>query len=368
MKKMSIRKADRFRRVRNNTEAVYETPSFFRKETGIGIVTESGIFQNGEGHTKAYEVDPAMGVSDMPKFCESFDGMDLQLIYWKEEEKKYLILHSDHKLLSDAQKQFGMMEEELQECAGRKLNGNCPAGINLQSRLKLYGQFLAGMLGEEYVVGDPVSETETWKAFSRLEHSEERGYSLKTAAGFYSVLAVRRFPYIPEGSLMSRLTAPECVIASATEAVRVSNLAVAEYLKEHYYGLDGVLARMKRKNYDLYRILVENAPEDEESFVRGSVYLLLRAEDEERMQESIRQVKDMAKENQIFLEERICKIREAAAIFGISGGSQEHLGRLVPRSEMNRFFPLYQKERTKESYNVEEMKQLFFKGVRNEEA
>lgn len=362
MKKIKRSKARRLKRIRNKYEEVYKTPSFFRRVMGIAVVTRSGIFQDETGCTKAYRMNQTIKPEELRKLSSHANGIKLQLICLKENNERYFILHSNDKILAQAQEKFQMLDEKMFENGEQDWNVTIPEALNLESRLKLFGKFLANMNGKKWVLNNSVSETEVWRELSRLMNQEKGVEGLKTDAGFFATLAVRRYPYVLEHGLLDPLISQDCVFAFASEIAPISNRAVASLLKDNYDGLDGVMVRMKRKNPDLHRILVQDLDDGQEIYGKGSFYFLLQAESQAGMETYIRAFKQMGKERQIILEERVLNLDRAAAVFGLSGGRQEHLGRLLPLSDLDFLVP-YNRDHgscVRDAYDVEDMKKLFF--------
>lgn len=356
-----IRRTDRFRRIKNKYEPVFQTPSFFKYTTGICCVSESGIFQMADGYyTKLYALDEGSGRNISRCLSRpEHRNMDYGFLWGKGGKTAYLILDVQKKDIQEAMEWFVKQEEimSIQKIA-----------VAAEQRLAGYCGFLTELSGITLAADSYLKETTAWKKAARFEWMENEGEYAKTDTGLFRIMAVRKFAeHIPERPI-EQLLKPEYVLAAYSGISPVSNQAVSDFMYSEYLGLDGVLPRMRRSNPALHDILTEQAP-PEDCFIHASVYFLLSAPDMEQMCAAEKEFVNMAKENGLILDSisfpgpRIMRDqKEMFAMFGLSGNRTRRYQNIFPADSMHKLFPNNgeQEQVEEEAYNVDEMRALFF--------
>lgn len=362
-------------RVRNKQEPVYRSPAFLKRSIGVISVSESGIFCRGQDYSRLYVVERQGEFEELIAELRQMDA-EYEIFTVKEEEKRRLILHTVQKDMTDARIWFDEAEQRLLQ-----------KGIALEERLGYYGRFLNGFLGTNSRVDSYLLETAEWKsdawlaglkAVNRASVSgmPAAAWELETSAGAYAVLAVRSFPMKLKSDTLGKLQTTDGVEEICISVIPVSDWMVADAIREEYLGLDGILPRLKRSSPLIYEILSREEEKknhaknsgNTQSFVRAGVYFLLTGANKEELKERMQRFLADAEGEGIWAE-RIplaelhtsSELRQTLAMFGMMGTRQERYQSFFPSSDLIKLIPGYQmKEDKEQTYDVEEMRMLFF--------
>ena len=151
--------------------------------------------------------------------------------------------------------------------------------------------------------------------------------------------------------------------------VPVSDQAVADFVRSEYMGLDSIMPRLKRKNPVLYGILAQekDAVSNEQNYVWGGMYFLLKATDKDEMQEKTRQMVEMGKQVGAIIDilplarlSTPVEWKKTFAMFGLMGNAQRRFHNLLPSDSVAEITEHSFEKKENASYDIEEMRKLFF--------
>lgn len=356
-----VRRRDRFHRIKNKQEQVYKSPAFFNGNLGVSRISESGIFEVEHCFTKAYcvtELQDKEWEQLIVAWRES--GTECGILQGKYLNETYLLLREGYCDISEAIEKFAEMERKLKI-----------TGLSTEQRIERYCNYISKVLGGAYPADSYLSETPAWKEAASMNKLRTSEKEIAAEAGYFAVMAIRRFPGKIKRGMLRKLADKEYCAASYLSALRVTDKRIRESVEEEYLGVDGVLPRMKRKAPLLYDILKneDGNREDTGSFMSASAYFLLHAETLEELYENMSDFSLTAGENGIRTEKiplaelkRQRELKETLAMFGLMGNCQKRYGNFLPADDTLKLLVYGNaKEEVKgQAYDVEEMRALFF--------
>lgn len=359
-KKKRIKRKDHFRRIKNKSEPVYRTPGFLKNTAEVSEISESGIFRTGGRYSKGYFMESDVS-GELAGIFTKLRKMNAAYAFLNaaKNEKICLIVDADKKNMPEAIAWFSLMEQET----GLK-------GINAEERLEYYCSFLTSLLCERSRADSYLLETESWKPLADMNSMKADDNLIRTEAGVFQVMAISRFPDKILYHMPTALTGHEAVLVSYTEINPIADSDVRDMLNAQYMGIDGLLPRIKRGNPSLYNILKaeKEESEDMECFVSASMYFLLRAKDRESMDMAANEICNIAKEKGMRLEHvPVTELRMARemkrmiSMFGMSGKGLTKYRNLILSADKERLFPQTGESPKEESYDIEELRALFYK-------
>lgn len=291
-------------------------------------------------------------------------GTECAVLYSKYMEGSYFLLKEKYSDITEAMEKFAETEKYLELKA-----------LSAEQRLEEYCRHMSKVLGEAYRTERYLFETPEWKVAASMDKLKVEQGELVTPAGYFAVMAVRRFPEEITEGIFQKLEEKDYVMALCYSILKVSDKRVGQVMEEEYLGLDGVLPGMRRKSPALYHILKgEDCLEEAGSFIEVGVYFLLYAASMEEFHQRLMDFSKTAGEcgggvrvEKIPLAELkgTREIKETIAMFGLMGCSKNRYGNIVPADDAisNLLIPvLRKKEQNGEEYDVEKMRRLFFGG------
>lgn len=358
IKRKKIKRADRFKRIKNKKEKVYRTPDFFRNHTGIRVISESGISERQKEsgvYVKAYRIqknqEDKQTMDHLYEICKSLCKAQMYLQFFREREGFCLVLGQWMPGMEKAQERFSEIEEQMKtELLPFDINGRIERCCRIGAELK--GRNIDHM--------DYLTQPGKWKEIidlRRLPISD--GRYLQSDAGCFAVAAMQKFPVSEESHWMEDIWEQEFVMASVSEFEMISDSVVKNLFFHCYTGVENVISRMKRSNPVLHQVLTEEEKEDNAGFhfIKGSVGFLLKAETAEQMEEQIELLKEAAKKNHLKIRCSCFSDTGIFRTFALTGERFDSSGQILLVSDCKSLMPFsVQKE---ENYDVEELKRLF---------
>lgn len=314
-----------------------------------------------------YQLPGDINIEEIHTLCTGFRAMnaDIGIVKRRGAAEISLLLHIEKRDIQEAYAWFREVEQK-----GRIQQ------INAEQRLKEYCGFLSEVLKKECKADSCLMETQNWKMLAKLEGADMEENCIRTEKGIFQVMAVRSLPENMKEWKIAELAEQECVMAVYTDISSVSDKAVAAVVNSEYLGVDGIRARMRRKNPELLAVLNEDLERSVEtavdtgSFILGGVYFLLSAPGFEEMKEEQDAMKRKFAERGISVEALPWKSnrmtreqRECVSMFGMSGKRREEYRCVLLTDAMEKLFPGEAGRRMptkEESYDIAEMKALFF--------
>lgn len=359
-KRKRIPRRDRFRRRKNKDEAVYRTPAFLKKELGITGVSESGVFSCGENFSKAYIVCQGETHGKIADLCGKLREMnaDYNVLMGKHSDCIYLILHAKKKELAEALVWFHDVEKTLDL-----------SGVSAEQRLEHYCTYASRITGIKCGAESYLMEPDSWKQAAKLEGTEIVDKVLHTKAGYFAVVAAKRFPVDLTQEAFNCLFVSEGVEEVYIAVTAVADKVVADAISAEYLGVDSVLPRLKRSNPVLHGILSRESAEDGCNFLWAGVYHLLFAEDSMELEEKVKDFIARAKTQGICTEciplakmQDKKEMKRTLAMFGLTGVRQERYQSFIRSVDVRKLIPDAEDagHKMERSYDVEEMRALFF--------
>ncbi len=106
---------DRFHRLKNKKEAVYRTPLFLRQTVGLGVISESGIFNFENRFNKLYELKDENNSQLLQELIADLQQREVQygILFDLKSKKKYMILHIVKKDMEEAIAWFSEFEKKF---------------------------------------------------------------------------------------------------------------------------------------------------------------------------------------------------------------------------------------------------------------
>lgn len=357
IKKESVKKQkrripwrDRFHRLKNKKEAVYRTPLFLRQTVGLGVISESGIFNFENRFNKLYGLKDENNSQLLQELIADLQQREVQygILFDLKSKKKYMILHIVKKDMEEAIAWFSEFEKKFH------------IGLTTEERLGIYTDFLKDIFEKSCNCGSYILETDQWKDVSSMEGLQEKAFG---------IVAFRTFPEI--SSAFFELGHMKGVRNISINIMPVSDQVVADTIYAEYMGLDGVLQRLRRSNPPLYEILTRKEGEgtDKKYYTSFGIYFLMTAADKKELETHIKNFIDTAKMKGIAAEKipfdrlrETGEVRRTLAMFGTLGTIQERYQSLLPAYMLQEWIGggLSVKREVEETYDVLEMRELFF--------
>lgn len=343
-------------------ETVYMTPSFFKRDTEIKYVTESGIFAQGNGGcTKTYIIPDSMTAEERDGICRSLRQSDADygfLVQKGKEKTSYLLIRHKDSEMTEAMQWFSEMEKQLRLKA-----------LALEQRMDAMVRFLADAAQEEYIADGYAADVSGWrKVFSQDKMKIERG-SITAGGNIFSVMAVRRFPDTGFSGKTIHFMDKDYVEAFCMEAGCMDDGHAVQALSERYLGVEGVLPRIRRNNPQLYDCLRDNGEKNTRSFIRCTMYFLIKAPDAQTMDAQVGELIRCGKDAGMRLEQvpfdAAYGRREAwgaLSMFAGSGRQWKRYSCILPSEAMGELFPEAAESAEWEDYDVEQLRELFCGG------
>lgn len=356
-----IKRKDRFLRIKNKSEPVYRTPVFLKNAAGVSEVSESGIFKTGGRYTKSYFMETDILTGEQAGLFLKLEQMNAAYGFIKmvKNEKTSLLIAVEKKDMQEAIVWFAYMEQET----GLE-------GINAEGRLEYYCRFLTLFLNAESRLDSYLQETRSWKPLADMIGLKAEDHLIRTEAGVFSVMAIRRFPD-KISRMPAALTGQEAVIFAYTEICPVTDSSVMDMLQAQYLGIDGVLPRLKRGNPSLYNVIkaMESKRGDTGSFVAAFMFFLLHTKDRESMELAEGELCRLAEEKGMLLEHVpvmetriIQEAKRELSLFGMSGKQIGKYRNLILASDKEKLFPQPESSPNEvTTYDIEELRTLFYK-------
>lgn len=365
-KRKRVRRRDRFRRVKNKYEPVYKPPVFLKNRYGLKLITESGMIKTDGGYFQMYALPGDCSAEKPKELCGGLCQPGIKFGFLKGRgNEAYLFAGTQSEELEQASR--GLKE------AGKRVGAEA---LDADGLLNYFCDFLEEVSKQEchaesYLL-DPLSLKPLLK-FTGLKPAE--GY-LKTDAGVFGIMAVRRLPYRIEERLLAECGKHPAVCALYMETEPLSGGTVAETIHAEYLGIEGVQSRMKRVNPQMEAFLNEESEDAEESwdFAAFAAYFLLKAEDSGEMRERQKEFTDMAEAAGIKMERvplaeqrDLRKMRMAVAMFGMPGLCSGRYKNIISAADVWKLVPCGRPEENREQvsgkYDIDEMRALFFDKV-----
>lgn len=361
-KRKRIPRRDRFRRLKNKNEAVYRTPAFLKKELGITGVSESGVFLCGENFSKAYVVCEKDANSEIADLCRKLREInaDYNVLMGKYSDSIYLILHAKKKDMAEALAWFQVVEKTLDL-----------SGMSAEQRLEHYCKYASRITRIKCSAESYLMEPDIWKPAAKLEGTDIAEKALHTKAGYFAVVAAKRFPTDLTQEAFNSLFETEVVEAAYIAATAVADNVVADAINAEYLGIESVLPRLKRSTPVLHEILSRESgsTEDGGNFLWAGVYYLLFAGEPMDLEEKVKDFIAQAKTLSICTEciplakmQDKKEVKRTLAMFGLTGVRQERYQSFIRSEDVRKLIPNAADagHKMERSYDVEEMRALFF--------
>lgn len=351
--------------MKHKTEELYKAPAFLRKNTGIRCVSASGIFETDGVFSKGYALED-VDKGQVIRLCESLQngGNDYAIVSGRFQKRVILVVLPDCADITEAAERFAALETEW----------SFLQGFSAELRLAYYCGFLSGILGKKYYTGSFLFDTPAWKQAALFAGMGEEEAALRTPAGAYAVVAVRRLPAAEQASeAVMTLERNTHVVASYAAVSGIPDAAVTAHNGE-YMGIEAMSSRIKRKAPQLYEAMQEGERREQgiPHFVTLNRYFLLQAADTEELNAITEDFLRTAREAGIqseqipFMRQKNPSERKRTiAMFGMTGVRQERYTMIIPAEEGKRVAVAANSLTGKcckqgDDYDVEMLKALFF--------
>lgn len=285
---------------------------------------------------------------------------DYNVLMGKHSDCIYLILHAKKKELAEALVWFHDVEKTLDL-----------SGVSAEQRLEHYCTYASRITGIKCGAESYLMEPDSWKQAAKLEGTEIVDKVLHTKAGYFAVVAAKRFPVDLTQKAFNCLFVSEGVEEVYIAVTAVADKVVADAISAEYLGVDSVLPRLKRSNPVLHGILSREreSAEDGCNFLWAGVYHLLFAEDSMELEEKVKDFIARAKTWGICTEciplakmQDKKEMKRTLAMFGLTGVRQERYQSFIRSVDVRKLIPDAEDagHKMERSYDVEEMRALFF--------
>lgn len=336
-------------------------PAFLKHTVGSMEISESGIVVGEESCSKVYPLADCREAKDIEAFFRKIRRRGIEYDIFFSMSECYLIVHYAGRNLDEAHTWFDSLEQELMLKAW-----------NANLRVDHYCKFLGRFFAEKLEIENCILQPDQWKNAALYGDMETDHGEIETGAGVYRIAAVRRFLTKPERGAVRSLQEQMESEAAYVSATPVTDQAVADFIRSEYMGLESVMPRLKRNNPVLHSILMqeEHAVKDGQNYVWGGVYFLLKAADEEEMEKKIEHFKTEGKRLGMLIEvmplatlSSTAELKKTLAMFGLMGSRQKRYHSLLASEDMAGIIGQEQMSMEQESasYDIEEMRELFFK-------
>ena len=356
--KRTIKRSDRFLRVKNKSEVVYRVPVFLKKSVGMLFLSESGTLETDGRLSRAYVVDNnRIGVREEKLKCLQ---IDYAFVFRKSNPVSMLLSEKMDCGYDEITKKFSDIESELQI-----------KSMSADERMAYYCNFLKNFLGIQTEVNSYILDSDCWKQVANMEGLKISDNRILIPESCYCVLAVRKIKKNTSWKDLDNLVNDPVVKSMYIAVSGVSDRQIKESLCSEYMGIEGMASRMKRNAPELYEILQKDADADTVSgkYRRVSIYFLMQTEVEQVNEKILNFIKNAYKtgikmERMALSEQKnIPELKRTLAMFGMTGNSQERYRMLVTEEQVQGLLNIVTEEKKQEKYDIEKMKALFYDGV-----
>lgn len=313
------------------------------------------------GCSKLYPLSDCKECKDIGAFCKKFRRREIEYDFLFMENESYLVVHYAGKSMNEAVAWFEALEQEY-----------ALKGWNAERRLAYYRDFLGKFLSEKIEPENCILQPDLWKNAALYSGMETGNGEIETQAGIYRIVAVRRFLAKPACGAIKTLLDQAGSKAAYVSVIPVSDQAVADFIRSEYVGLESVMPRLKRNNPVLHSILMqeEQAVKDGQNFLCCGVYFLLAAADKEEMEkitavfmEESRRLGLLAEVMPLATLSTVVELKKTLAVFGLMGGRQKRYHSILASEEVAVMVEPEESfnEQNEMPYDIEEMRELFFK-------
>lgn len=334
---------------------------FLKRTIGSMEISESGIVMGEDGCSKVYLLSDCRACKDIAAFCGKFRRKEIEYDFLFIESESYLVVHYAGKNMHEAAAWFEALEQEY-----------ALKGWNAEQRLAHYRDFLGKILSEKIEPENCILQPELWKNAALYGGMETVNGEIETKAGVYRIVAVRRFLAKPAHGAIKILQEQTGSKAAYVSVIPVSDQAVADFIRSEYVGLESVMPRLKRNNPVLHSILMQEdqAVKDEQKFLCCGAYFLLAAADKEEMEKTTAVFKEESRRLGLLVEvmplatlNTTVELKKTLAVFGLMGGRQRRYHSILASEELAVIVEPEEgfNEQNEMPYDIEEMRELFFK-------
>lgn len=300
-------KKENFQKIKKNGEEYFRVPKEVQIATGICGLTEDGIGMYASGRfDKVYSCsENKENVSNYEKVkgCTMLlRGTEINFCFYElpdREEKILLLLSLEAKTVSDAQKAFSLLEQELQ--GNLYTFGITIRPLSAEEKLYLMHQLImADLQGARMDITQYVAKVSGWLPDFKLQHYTEEENWIRTKDKYCSVMYIRQMPTEHAATIYRKIKKMSGCRMVVTTYQPISEEEVMKQIEKNYFGYDSVLYTLTRKQLGIGKIVAE---QKERRYVYAGVYFMFSEEKKEELIAS-------KKELQEFLTQYRCDMAE----------------------------------------------------------
>lgn len=266
-------------------ENCYEVPEQLLHNTGIQMISESGIVKRGTAYEKTYFCEEnAVDASNVEKIkgCTMLlRGADVNFCFYEDfvEKRVVLLIRLEGKSFIDISETFRAFEDDVQSnlhTFGITLHPmNANERLRCMHRLVMSDQPGSRMDVNSYLASGWLD----WISDMDMKNRAEEGAGIRILDGNEG----RCVYYIPR--ILSEHTKEVCQIIKAFPACRllvtcfepVDDKMVAAKIKNEYFSADNIFSYLIRKRHGIGSVL-ENEGENQRKYVFAGIYFVLGSE------------------------------------------------------------------------------------------
>lgn len=366
MKKQKVGKKERFKRLKNKKEAVYQAPAFLAAK-GILAVSESGIMQyGGNFFAKTYEMDfreETAGAELMQNLRSLNYPFDVLNVFGGSggEEILHFRFWAKAENFIQAQEAFESLDKEFLSL------GFAFHSMNFVKKISNFFSCMEslGKKEKEEPFTEVFQHTGFLKECMQLDFIKEESNQFQTEKGVWAFVSVNHYPSDPDASIFDIFSEFKGLTSMYVSIEPISDFAVSDFIEERYIGFEGLLSRMKRKNPELYQVLEREPETDKKQFFCGESVFLISGETQEIFQELLENLQKKAEEKGYEIRRLYGGQKNKLLDFFLLGGGIKSESRFQSVKNISCLLPCAagdsteRKEYAEEAYDIEEMRKLF---------
>lgn len=272
--KKKLSRKDKFKELKKEAIPMSSAPLFLKKTYGINTISESGLFQVGDGgvFSKLYRLeirDSTVKAQDVFTILREYD-FKFRIYYIHDEIYLNILCVSDK---SDA---WVSCDELFKDMKNKFFDFSISIeDIEADERMKIvHGLILNNEnlpFGSSYLDNKSILD---WKEDFELTGLKEEIDCLKKADDSYKIFYVREFSD-KVSEFISEILLMEDVEEVITQFEPVSDKAVQAFFKYNYMGAENLLEDMAKKNPKVFDIYTKKIKDDSRHFTMcGAMFLV----------------------------------------------------------------------------------------------